>query len=1228
MTFSSLLSLADGWETLAQAEDALRRGRRSVQIEGLPVAAKGWLLARLAQDWRSTNGDGTPAPLLLVLTYNEEQALRLANDLRLFLPAERARTVQVLPSSLSLLLDDEESGRDVGRAGRRLDVLTALANGEMPAAIVASAAAILQRTPPPAAVRGRRIRLAVGDTVNLDVLSARLTAFGYTRETQISLPGTFARRGDILDVFPSNGEKPVRFDLFGDEIETIRPFDPDTQRSDGKIDAITVVAAHEIAYTRDSMARATEQARRSLQRRVAQMQKQTGIDPSVLRDRLDRLQESGEADVARLSQAVYFPGIERFLPLLHPDAVTALDFLPTEGQEIVVVLDEPAQMRSHAEREIELVERNLEGRVERGEILPIGAPLCEGFEESIQRATGNRPTLMFALLARSLGFLPPAVDLNAHGAAPAESFVGKPGALADAMDTYVRNSARVIVVSAQAPRIRGLLQDRNLSESPLQSLLTPKSRGIALVNGVLPSGFRLPDAHLVVLTDAEIFGAPADRAKEVRRRREFREGLRITSLLDLKDGDYVVHIHHGIGIFRGLTKMTVQNVEKEYLLVLYEGGDKLYVPVDQVDRVQKYIGSEGGAPPINRLGGTEWAKTTARAKRQVREIAGELIALYAARQSTPGHAYGEDTPWQKEMEDVFPYTETPDQAAAIEDVKRDLEQPRPMDRLICGDVGYGKTEVAVRAAFKVASEGRQVAILCPTTVLAAQHYATFSERFAGFPLKVDMLSRFRSPREQARTIDEIKLGVADLVIGTHRLLSKDVEFKDLGLVIVDEEQRFGVGHKERLKQLRKSVDVLTMTATPIPRTLHMSLSGIRDMSLINDPPEGRTPVRTLIKEYDDDLIREAILRETDRGGQIYFIHNRVESIYHVAGHLQKIVPTARLRVAHGQMGEDDLEETMLDFYEHKFDVLVCTTIVESGLDISNVNTIVIDAADKLGLAQLYQLRGRVGRSPRQAYALLLYRKNKVLSTIAEQRLGALREFSDLGSGYKVALRDLELRGAGNLLGAEQSGTVAAVGFDLYTQLLEQAVKEYKGEEPDKVQIPLPTVDLPVAAAIPSAYVPGEAPRILMYKKLAAVRDRADVARLQEEFEDRFGDPPAPVWNALALLRLRLRCQEIGIESITTESNKIQIVFGKGTRLPTHTLRPLTIAFKAQGHSFTPERVVMNIVSSKTLTQVEEMVEILARAIHEKAPPRVSPGGSGPTGTGARRKIAPTTPGRR
>ncbi|MBC8102279.1 MAG: hypothetical protein H7Z41_06805, partial [Cytophagales bacterium] len=625
MTFSTLLPLADGWETLALVRDALRRGRRSAQIEGMPVAAKGWVLARLREETTPSAAGGGP-PMLLVLTYTEEQALRLAADLRDFLPEAAAPAVRVLPSSLPLLLDDEESGRDVGRAGRRLAVLTALANHEPVTALVAPITALLQKTPPPAAVKNRRVTISVGDTLNLEVIAARLTAFGYSREDQVNLPGSFARRGDILDVFPSDAETPVRIDLFGDDVETIRLFDRETQMSAGKIESITLVAAHEVAYTRETMAKASESARKLLARRLAEMAKKQaaqGVEDSIVRERVERLRESAEGDITRLSQAAYFAGIERYLPLLHPDAGCALDYLPTDGGEILVVLDEPAQMKSHTEREIEVVTKNLEGRAERGEILPVTDPICESFEEAILAAAKDRPTLFLSLLARSLGFLQPAADFHASGAAPAESFAGKPAALADAIVTYVKNRARVVIVSAQAPRVRTLLQDRGIHEVPLGLLAASASNqgGVTLVDGVLRAGFRLPDARLIVFTDTEIFGSAQDKLKG--RKREFRDGMRITSLLDLKEGDYVVHIHHGIGMYRGLTKMTVQGVEKEYLLIQYDGGDKLYVPVDQVDRVQKYIGSEGGTPSVNKLGGQEWAKTTAKAKRQVKEMAGE-----------------------------------------------------------------------------------------------------------------------------------------------------------------------------------------------------------------------------------------------------------------------------------------------------------------------------------------------------------------------------------------------------------------------------------------------------------------------------------------------------------------------------------------------------------------------------------------------------------------------------
>jgi len=577
-------------------------------------------------------------------------------------------------------------------------------------------------------------------------------------------------------------------------------------------------------------------------------------------------------------------------------------------------------------------------------------------------------------------------------------------------------------------------------------------------------------------------------------------------------------------------------------------------------------------------------------------MAKELIELYAWRQALGGFSFSPDSPWQQEMESAFPFEETPDQLEAINDVKRDLEEPKPMDRLICGDVGFGKTEVAVRAAFKVVNDGKQVAVLAPTTVLAQQHWNTFKERLGAFPISIEMLSRFRTRKEIKEVLEGLKIGTVDIVIGTHRMLSKDVQFKDLGLLIVDEEQRFGVGHKERLKQLKKTVDALTMTATPIPRTLHMSLAGIRDMSVINDPPQGRTPIKTFVREYEDEIVREAIIRELDRGGQVYFVHNRVENIAHVASHIAKLVPYARVDIGHGQMDEDDLERVMVDFYDRKFDVLVCTTIIESGLDIPNVNTIIINDADKMGLAQLYQLRGRVGRSDKQAYAYLMFKREKSLSEVAEKRLDAIKEFTDLGSGFRVALRDLEIRGAGNLLGAEQHGQIAQVGFDLYCQLLSQAISELKGEEVEEVT--LPPVDLPFDAYIPNDYITSEAQRIFFYKKMAAAKSMKDVQQVQEEMDDRFGDPPRAVWNMLAVLRLRIRAAEFGIGSIATEKRQIIIKMSNGFRILPDIAKELQRTYKR--HWFQPDKVVLNPENPRIIGLVEDMVEVVGKALKKSA----------------------------
>jgi transcription-repair coupling factor (superfamily II helicase) len=763
---------------------------------------------------------------------------------------------------------------------------------------------------------------------------------------------------------------------------------------------------------------------------------------------------------------------------------------------------------------------------------------------------------------------------------------------------------RVVAVTSQAARLQELVEDalaghkgsraqgdedarvpRTLSavpwtqrDAPLPGSVASTQIPFTVVHGALDGGWRLPEAGLTLYTDAEIFGIRQRRPLSERRKKQPSAEDRAAFVRGLKPGDYVVHIEHGIAQFEGLIRRTVGEIEREYLVLRYAAGDKIYVPVDQVDRVTRYIGAGDGSPTLTRLGTQEWERAKRKARAAVEDLAEDLLTLYAQRQMKQGHAFAPDNEWQRDLEGAFPYIETDDQLRAIVEVKRDMEQTVPMDRLICGDVGFGKTEVALRAAFKALQDGKQVAVLVPTTVLAQQHFDTFTRRMAAFPVSIEMLSRFRSPKEQDAIVKDLARGKVDIVIGTHRLLSKDVVFKDLGLVVVDEEQRFGVRHKERLKRLRAEVDVLTLTATPIPRTLHMAMAGIRDLSVIDTPPEDRVPIKTYVQPYDEQLIREAILREIEREGQIYFVHNRVQSIYHVANRLRTLIPEARIGVGHGQLGEGELEQVMLDFFEGRYDLLVCTTIIESGLDVPNANTIIIDDATNYGLAQLYQLRGRVGRSANRAYAYLLYRQEKPMTEEAQARLEAIQEATELGAGFRVAMRDLEIRGAGNLLGAEQSGHIAAVGFDLYSRLLEQAVKQLKqrvdesraggegrasgeggeGRESATLSVsladaasklvinekilvsPLVTLDLPLTAYLPESYITDPALRVTMYQRMVEAQTVQEAKELRQELQDRFGDPPSEALHLLTWLQIKALALQAGVSSVITTGEEFVI----------------------------------------------------------------------------------------
>ncbi len=1122
-------------------------------------------------------------PLLCVLVADTQRAETLAGDL-VALGVPEAQVV-VLLSMLDELFEDAPP--DLHLIGSRIESLWKVATGQA-RVLIATPQSLLEPTLPPESVREATFTLRRGEMVDMEWLTRQLVNLGYEREEMVAQRGQFSRRGGILDVFPVHADEPVRMEFFGDEIERIQPFDPDSQRSAGHLDECTITPAREVWWQSASVREACERLQSLLEETVQQLVAEGAGRPA------EQLRQRIEDDILRLQNRVTFERLEHYIALLHP-GVCALQYLPPD---CLIVLDEPLQQQTLYHQSSRDALDVLSHRAKRGEMLPIerlweslplAVPQPEGFSAVLAHILAQRQWVAFSSIPSPRELIPKVREQEMNARA-LPGYRGQLPALMGTIRNWLEGRCVVVVATEQPHRVSEILEEHDLYLSDLPQ--DDRRGALVVVHARLSSGFLWEEARLVVLTDAELFGA--SRLRILRRR--VHEGIPLSSILDLRPGDYVVHIHHGIGIYRGIVQREVLGVRRDYLLIQYAPPDTLLVPTDQIDRLQKYIGSEDNPPEVHRLGGAEWAMTKRRAKAKARKIAEELIRLYAARESAERPPYSADTPWQQEMESAFPYEETPDQRRAIMEVKRDMEASRkPMDRLICGDVGFGKTEVAIRAAFKAVMEGRQVAVICPTTVLAAQHYNTFRERFAAYPIRVELLNRFRTPKEQKEVIEGLRVGAVDVVIGTHRLLSKDVQFHNLGLLVVDEEQRFGVAQKEHLKRLRTQVDVLTLTATPIPRTLHMALGGLRAMSIINDPPVGRLPVRTIVRPYDDDVVREAILREMERGGQVYYVHNRVQSIYHVAQHVQELVPFARIRVAHGQMPDDELEEVMLGFYHHDFDVLVCTTIIENGLDVPNANTLIVERAHRLGLAQLYQLRGRVGRSDRQAYAYFFYRNDAKLDERAQQRLNALREFAGLGSGLKLAMRDLEIRGAGNLLGAEQHGAMISVGFELYAEMLAEAIRELRGQPEETFY--LPPVDVPVNVYIPASYIADDSQRILFYKKMAAVRQNKDVEEIERELRDRFGPLPEVVQNALWLLRLRLQAARIGVAEVKADKKWANIRFASHVRLTPQAVRALAHVYRQ--HQFTGEGVRLSLTDAGSpLAAIADMFDLLENALKE------------------------------
>lgn len=1029
-------------------------------------------------------------------------------------------------------------------AAERLNVLATLTNDERrmtdegprvthhsSLTIVTSVRALMFRTLPPRAFKLGTRALRRGQSVNLDQLLEVWVGFGYENTTTVLAPGEFSRRGGIVDVYPPALPRPVRIEFFGDEVDSLRAFDPATQRSLDRLDQISITPAAECLAKNGPIA--AEQIK--------------AWDTSNLPDDQS---EQFEKDRLSLIAGSPFRGIEFYLPLLHGDATALIDYVPRDA---LIVLDDAEEIED-AWSELEEQALDLRHSAEETGALPPNFPLPYVTWDEWHEKLAHRSVLSLSDSAQSVAEQSPAEQLPLS---PGPRFGGQ-------LKTFIEHLAQLrglndaaIVVSRQASRLAELWAEHDHLRPPTHSVLdAPEPRSLIFVQGLLDEGWTLraiaprDEAErrsvglwsLHVLTDAEIFGW----ARPLPRRRGKPKAITPEQFFaDLQPGDYVVHVDHGIGLFQGLIKLTLEGVENEYLQLAYAGGDKLYVPIHQADRLSKYIGADDHSPDIHRLGTADWTQVRSKAKEAALEVARELLELYAAREVAPGHAYSADTTWQNELEASFAYIETDDQLRAIREVKADMEKARPMDRLICGDVGYGKTEVALRAAFKAVQDGKQVAVLVPTTILAQQHYTTFSTRLAAFPVTVEMLSRFRSDKEQTEILNRLHAGNVDIIIGTHRLLQRDVSFKDLGLLIIDEEQRFGVTHKEQLKKLRTEIDVLTLTATPIPRTLYMSLVGVRDISTIDTPPEERLPVATYVGEYDDHIVRQAILRELDRGGQVFYVHNRVIGIEEINERLRHIVPEAQAGIGHGQMDEHELEKVMVAFVKGDLDVLLCTSIIESGLDIPNANTLIVDRADRFGLAQLYQLRGRVGRGASRAYAYFLYDKISGMTEDARRRLEAIREANDLGMGYSIAMRDLEIRGAGDLLGMRQSGQISAVGFDLYTKLLHHSVDQLRalrdGTLPPMLTLTGVNIDLPLQAHIPTDYISAEGLRLQLYRRMGNIASESDIDTLAQELNDRFGPMPKAVENLMFQLQLKVLAAKAQITTIGRDRERGNIV---------------------------------------------------------------------------------------
>lgn len=1088
MAAEKLLSALHASAEYERLRGALTKGEGALSVFGLGEAHRLHAAAALYGDIGGTFM--FVAPSSAAANRVHEEICRYCADALLFPPRELPLAVQHYTESSAV-------------ASQRLKCMLKLLQGES-VFIVTCIEALMQRMAPPELIINAAHTIRTGMQVRPDALLKKFTEAGYVREELCEGPGQVTLRGGYIDIFPITANDPIRIEFFDDEIDTLRTFDALTQRSIENIDMVSIPPASELPLTKEL--------------------RQRGI--AALRNK-PRFAE--ETEILRAGGTPDNAGL--LLPVFCPDSISFKDYLPGGA---VILADEPSRIEESGKLVFDEFLQGLSAVLAEGRGHEKQEGLVHSALDTITALDTPRTAMLFSF-TRSYGLIR-SKGLFKFETRPVSRYMGRMELLRDDIGLWKQKGYSVLLYAGQhAKRLADALSDLGVETAYAEKLerdIVP--RELLIVGESIPKGFDYPEIRLAAVSEFEIYGTETrGRAAPAKKRAAL-------AFAELEVGDLIVHEAHGIGRFTGVKTLTVDGNSRDYIELVYLGGDKLFIPTDQLDRVQKYIGGDESKAKLSRLGTGEWQRTVAKTRESARRLAFDLVALYGQRSRIKGYAFSKDTPWQARLEASFPHNETADQLTSIAEIKADMESERIMDRLLCGDVGYGKTEVALRAAFKCAMDGKQCAVLVPTTILAQQHYNTFSSRFAGFPVNVDLLSRFRTAKEQEIIRDRLKKGEIDVIIGTHSLLAKSVKFRDLGLLIIDEEQRFGVNHKEQIKDLKRTVDVLTLSATPIPRTLHMSLAGIRDMSVIETPPEARYPVQTLVCEYNDRLIREAILKEIGRGGQVYFVYNIVRTMELFAESLQELVPEARIAYAHGQMSERQLEQTMLDFMQGKYDVLLCSTIIESGLDITNVNTMIVYDADRMGLSQLYQLRGRVGRGARLGYAYLTFRRDKVLSEVADKRLSAIKEFTQFGAGFKIAMRDLEIRGAGDVLGAEQSGHMAEVGYELYCKLIDSAIKEAKNE-PVKPELDC-VMEIPLDAHIPPKYIPREQGRIAMYKRISSICDLDSLRDVQDELIDRYGEIPKPVLNLLDISLYKARAEKAGLASVAVKAEEAKLIF--------------------------------------------------------------------------------------